>query len=301
MELWKLFLPLVFSAAIALVSVGFQSKIAAKTASWMAVGGACGIGLVGFIGSGLVALQFWAHSSLPNWFAQWCGALGNNHAPVSETVGVTLSVFVIVGVARLAGFTHQHRSAKRTRQKLRSLNNQPVLVANSNEVFAYAVPGATPLTVVSSELLVQLEVNEQAIVLAHEEAHHRHRHDRFLLVGRGVAALFPPARVFTRALEHTLERWADEHAATVVGDRKLVAVTVARTALLANRHVARLPFGALGFSLAGPFSTTQRVKSLLRPPRPVPGWALGVSLVALLSLATQVHHFETLLRALCPM
>jgi hypothetical protein len=133
--------------------------------------------------------------------------------------------------------------------------------------------------------------------LAHEAAHHRYRHDRFLFVGRLATALFAPTRLFARGLEHALERWADDYAAKVVGDRRLVALVVARVSLGSLDH--GVPLGALAFGAAGPFSTTQRVRSLLRPPQTIPVWVPFLATAIVGALLTQLHHFEGTLSSLC--
>jgi hypothetical protein len=79
-----------------------------------------------------------------------------------------------------------------------------------------------------------------------------------------------------RAVDFTLERWADEHAAAVTGDRCLVARTIGHVALLAGARPVRVPSMSLGIitgrarrlslALAGP--VPRRVAALLTgPPR----------------------------------
>jgi predicted Zn-dependent protease len=171
------------------------------------------------------------------------------------------------------------------------------MVHRSPKVFAYAVPGANPLTVVSHGLLAQLDTNERDIVLAHEAAHHVHRHDRYVLIGELAAAIFAPVRFVVRGLEHALERWADEHTAAVIGDRRTVALTVARVALL--RGDCKRPVGVLGFALHSPFSTTRRVRSLLQPPPVAWGWSVLFAGGGVVCLAAQVHHFDGLMQSIC--
>jgi Peptidase family M48 len=285
--------------------VAFQRRIAANRAAQMAVGGAVGIGIVGFLGSVLLSLQFLAHYPASSRLMAWCQMFGSSHHPVSNPVGALAIAFSVAGLVGSTRFVFKHRAARRVHEELRSLIDQPILLDSSKGVFAYTLPGLQPLTVLSAGLVTQLDVDEQAVVLAHEQAHHQYRHDRFLVASRVASALFFPANIFGRAVEHSLERWADEHAADVVGDRKLVAITVARTALLANQseHSSRrvTPFGVLGFTVASPFSTTQRVRSLLRPPQRFPFWAVGLSLGAVVGLLTQLHHFEAVVRSLCRM
>jgi hypothetical protein len=87
-----------------------------------------------------------------------------------------------------------------------------------------------------------------------------------------------------RAVDYTVERWADERAAAVTGDRRLVASTIGQVALLATPRPGRLRAAALGItgtrgitgargtarirpiSLAWAGPVPRRVAALLAPP-----------------------------------
>ena len=76
-------------------------------------------------------------------------------------------------------------------------------------------------------------------------------------------------------MEYTVERWADEHAAVVTGDRRLVAETIGQVALLASpgRPTAAVSLGIIGprtrrVSVAWAGPVPRRVAALLTaPPR----------------------------------
>jgi hypothetical protein len=79
-----------------------------------------------------------------------------------------------------------------------------------------------------------------------------------------------------RSVEYTVERWADEHAAVVTGDRMLVAQTIGQVALLASPGVRQAPSITLGMvgqltqrvSVAWAGPVPRRVAALLTgPPR----------------------------------
>ncbi len=79
-----------------------------------------------------------------------------------------------------------------------------------------------------------------------------------------------------RSVEYTVERWADEHAAAVTGDRRLVAETIGQVALLASpggRRTAGITLGIIGprsrrVSVAWAGPVPRRVAALLTaPPR----------------------------------
>src|SRR5260370_42613099 len=74
----------------------------------------------------------------------------------------------------------------------------------------------------------------RAALLAHEQAHLAGFHYLFTTAARLAATASPLLRPVARAVEYTVERWADERAAAVVGDRRLVAHTIGRAALAAK-------------------------------------------------------------------
>jgi hypothetical protein len=86
------------------------------------------------------------------------------------------------------------------------------------------------------------------------------------------AAANPMLLPLARAVDYTVERWADEHAARVTGDRRLVAATIGRVAMLATP--GRRPAATLGIvrprprrvSVAWAGPVPRRVAALLGPP-----------------------------------
>ena len=151
--------------------------------------------------------------------------------------------------------------------------------------------------VLSSGLIDMLDDAEQGVVLAHEHAHARNRHDRYLLIGQVAAALVPLLRPLAGRLHFSLERCADELAAEHCGDRGFVARTLGKVALHSDTPVGAMSFGGLG--------APARVAALLSPPTtPLRSsatlalWgAIGVTGVL---AAFQLHHLARLVTALCP-
>jgi Zn-dependent protease with chaperone function len=309
MSVSELFFPLMVAGFLAILVVMFQAHLTPSIAARLAAASTISIALVGYFGAVLVAAQFWAHLPLTaNWaenWMHWCEAMNDSHMQVSAWSGVVASVIVVVGVARCIRYLVARRSARARQISLSRMVTGCVAIADDPSVFAYSIPGRKRLTIVSSGLLAALNAREQSVVLAHEEGHYRYRHDRYLHVAKIAALLFAPAALLRQGLEYALERWADEHAGTVVGDREFVAVTVARTSLIASH--ATMPVGVMGFSSVGPFGTTQRVKALLRPPvsslvlGPMQVCALGIATAVAIALATQIHHFDGVIRTLCGM
>jgi Zn-dependent protease with chaperone function len=141
-----------------------------------------------------------------------------------------------------------------------------------------------------------LDPDEQRVVIAHERAHARHRHDRYLLTAELAAAALPPLRAITRRVNFSIERWADEVAARACGDRELVAVTLGKVALHTN------PATVAGFNGLG---VAARMGALLAPPIQTPRRAHLAAMWSSLAVTAafslyQLHHIEQLVTALCP-
>src|SRR5580704_5459998 len=94
-----------------------------------------------------------------------------------------------------------------------------VAVVRSDQAFAVALPGYPGRIVVSSAMFGALDADERRVLLAHERCHLRSGHYLFRWSTRLAAAVFPPARRMVADCDFALERWADERAATAVGDR----------------------------------------------------------------------------------
>jgi hypothetical protein len=105
----------------------------------------------------------------------------------------------------------------------------------------------------------------------------------------------PPLRAMARRVNYSIERWADEVAAQVCGDRALVAVTLRKVALRSN------PTTVAGFAGLG---VAARMGALLAPPIPSLRFPHLVALWSSLAVAAafgvyQLHHMEQLLVGLC--
>jgi hypothetical protein len=95
-------------------------------------------------------------------------------------------------------------------------------------------------------MLDALDARERQALLAHERAHLVCAHHVFVALAALAAATNPLLRPVAAAVVYCTERWADEHAATAVGDRRTVAHTIGKAALL-TRHHPTLP-GALAIA-----------------------------------------------------
>ncbi|WP_026412608.1 M56 family metallopeptidase [Actinomadura oligospora] len=168
-----------------------------------------------------------AADRLPEWM------LFGDDSPVPSMFGVlavAVFVFACVVVGRVV-----RRSVSGTREARRLSRG----VLECDEPVAMAVPGWRDGGVlVSRGLLRRLSGPELAIVFRHEETHLRHAHHRYLLVGALSRAVLPFLRPLDRRLRLAVERWADEETADAVGDRVLVARTIAKVALASTTSAA---------------------------------------------------------------
>lgn len=162
-------------------------------------------------------------------------------------------------------------------------HQQPVgglVVVDSPLPDAFATPQPAGRIVVTTGLLRALTPAERRIVLAHEASHLAHRHAWWIMGADLAAAVNPLLRPTARTVAHGAERWADEDAASDVGDRRCVARTVARVALLRQAALRGQTTGSAGPAATGG-NVPDRVRALLAPPPPRRP-AVVASLVALL-------------------
>lgn len=237
----------------------------------------------------LVALAFLTHVPVIGIGVEWCAQAMGLHGSVPPWLGLPTVAVLVVGCWRAGRLM-------RDRRALRCDHGSPMYLVDSDDAFAATLPGAAGRIVVSTALWSALDDRERQVVLAHERAHARYRHDRFVLVAELVAALLPPLRWLSSRLTFTVERWADEVAARQCGDRELVALTLGKVALASSTAG---PMNFAGVGVAG------RMRELLEPPRRRPRRCQVLALWALLTaagVATLIHwhHLEHLALVLCP-
>lgn len=168
-----------------------------------------------------------------------------------------------------------------------------LIVVDDDEPDAYALPGLRGRVIISTAMLRALPADERRVLLAHEDAHLRHRHHLWLQAADLAAAADPLLRPAARAVRAAVERWADEVAAAEVGDRVLAARALARAGLA--RAAARRNAPALGAALAGADgAVADRARALLAGPprrrRALTGAVAALTLVTVIAaLVTSVE------------
>ncbi|MDP9947717.1 MULTISPECIES: M56 family metallopeptidase [Streptomyces] len=181
------------------------------------------------------------------------------------------SIVALVVVAAACGYTvHRHyRFRARAHRALAGLRGDGGVAVLPDDVpYAYALPGSPGRVMVSTAMLASLEPAEHRALFAHERAHLAGHHHRLLLATRLAGCVNPLLWPLLAALVYSTERWADEEAARVTGDRRLTARAVGKAALVARPVPGGPAFAS--FAAAGP--VPRRVAALLGPVPPDRGW-----------------------------
>jgi len=282
--------PLVAALALALVVTTLHRRLPPAVAARVVAVTTLVVAAAALPTLWILSLGFMAHLPFLGRGLAWCTEVFGVHRQLPWWVGVPATAFVAVGTVRAARVVRSYR-------RLRHDQPGSIEIAGHDHPFAVTLPGRGGHIVLSSALLDLLDDTEQHVVVAHEEAHARHRHDRYLLVAQLCVAAIPMLRPLTSRLQFSIERWADEAAVDACGDRQLVALTLGKVAL----H-GFTPAGVLGFAGLG---VPARVAALLGPP---PGPArtpvlavtwFAIALTGALA-AVQLHHLASAITALCP-
>lgn len=280
MTAWLAWLPvaaLLSAVAGAILATGLTPKRAAQALVALETAGA-GALLVPVLGNALA----WAtdHGVVTDW-----GGWDSSRLPpdVQAFGGPVAVVLIVVGAARVTLYLRTEHMVTR-----RIPRGHALLILDDPEPVAFAAHVDDGVVVVSQGLLDSLDADEQRAVLAHEQAHLRCRHDRYLRAAAVASAAVPIFGRLTGAVRAAIERWADEEAARTVGDRTVVA----RAVLAAAVATSPPPMPGVSGSVEG------RVSALLAQPRPMGRVAVGcialavtVTLAALTSQSAQLLGF----------
>jgi Peptidase family M48 len=275
--MWALYLPLVIPALAGGASRWVAARLEPRQATWLLTGAA--VALAACSTAALALLVAYAAARIPA-----LAALGDysQHVvrrgdPISALTGAVAALALAgAAVAVAVIFRNRARALAQSYRRAAGLRaDDTVVVVPGPAIEAYALPGRPGRIIISGCLLDQLDAGGQAALLAHEQAHLSGRHHLFAAAARLAAAANPMLLPLARSVEYTVERWADEHAATVTGSRRLVAETIGRVALLASPRrrapsvslaMTGTPTRRISVAWAGP--VPRRVAALLTaPPR----------------------------------
>ncbi|MFE5719621.1 M56 family metallopeptidase [Streptomyces erythrochromogenes] len=221
--------------------------------------------------------------------------------PVACAAGAAMAVQLVLLVRRW--FRHRSLLKRAWLAAEEGATDGDLLVLADSDVDAFALPGyrgRPGRVVVTSGMLRTLKDGERDVLLAHERAHLEGRHHLLSAVVDLAAVVHPAVRSLRQSLDFHLERWADETAAAVVGDRRAAAAAIARAALAASSRSRTVGYPLLS-ATSGP--VPQRVAELLLPEPSAPqggirqagaagmGMIVAVVAVGTLALAYGLHEY----------
>ncbi len=257
-RVWLLYLPLVIPALAGAAARPLAARLEPRLATWLLT--STTVALAGCSTAALALLAGFAAARAPALAAlgDYSQSVVRRVDPISASTGAAAAL-ALVGAAVGVTVIFRRRAlalAESYRRAAGLAVRGGIVVMPGPDIEAYALPGRPGRIVVSRRLLDRLDQGSRAALIAHEQAHLAGRHHLFASVARLAAAANPMLLPVARSVEYTVERWADEHAAAVTGDRRLVAETIGQVALLAD---ARRPAPGLALGMLGQFARIAQI------------------------------------------
>lgn len=283
----SVYLPVLLSALCAALSPFLVRQLHPAAAARALAAGAAALAAASTVSLALLACTLAGYAPFVAEHGHWSSNALERHDPVPALVSAVAIGALLIGIAALRGTLLRRswgiRSAQAICRECHPGGSELLVLADATPR-AFAVPGRPGHIVASAGMLQLLDPSERRVMLAHERCHLRHHHHRWQLLADVAAALNPMLRLVRRDIAYALERWADEAAAEVVGDRDLTARSLARAALAsvsASGCAAGLAFERL--------EVTRRVAALQRErPRPRPLLACAPVLGSALAAAAVI-------------
>ena len=300
------YLPLLIPALASAAARPLSARLEPRQATWLLTAATVALAVCSVAALALLAASAAARIPFLAALGDYSPRIIRRGDPVPAVTGVAAAV-LLTGAAVAVTVLTRRRAQALARSYWRTAGvraGDGIVVVPGPDIEAYALPGWPGRIVVSGRLLAVLDDRGRAALLAHEQAHLDGHHHLFITVAHLAAAANPLLLPLARTVDYTVERWADEQAAAVTGDRRLVATTIGRVALLAAARPRRTPAAALGVtgrsslrvSVAWAGPVPRRVAALLAAPprRHVVLLAAAVVIVALagasaLQAATDLH------------
>jgi Zn-dependent protease with chaperone function len=239
-------------------------RLPPRHATWVITAGAVASALSAVVVLAMLAVALVGQLPPLAHEGRWSGAVLRHRELTEPGVGAAATVAVFSMVVSLAiAATRQLQTLRTAQRATRAASTGGALVVlRDGPADAVAVPGRPGRIVIGESLFHTLTAPERRALVAHEQAHLRHRHHWHRAAVFLAAAANPLLLPLRAEIVQATERWADEDAATAVGDRRRVAETLARAALIARRPAAATPPAAAAHAV--PY----RVASLLGRPAP---------------------------------
>jgi Zn-dependent protease with chaperone function len=281
------YLPLVIPVLAALAARPLADRLPPVAATWLLVGSSLALAAASSAVLGLLAMTALVRVPFVDTVANMSVQVISRDDPASLPVAVLAGALLAVAAAaacralwrRGVAIVHAARQARRLP------GSGQVVVTDDSAADAYTLPGWPCRIVITTGMLRALTDPERQVLLAHERAHAGGSHYLFTSAARLAAAANPLLRPVAAEVGYTVERWADERAATATGDRPLTARAIARAAMATTAAPPERvgPGTALGLvplvpgharepgeskrpSLRGAGPVPRRVAALLGPP-----------------------------------
>jgi Zn-dependent protease with chaperone function len=267
------YIPIIIPALAALVARPLADRLPPAAATWLLAGSALALatassavlGLLGLTALGRVAVL----DSLSNLSAQIMVRNDPSSLPVAVIAGGLLAAAAVAAGRALYRCARAIVAAGRQAQRLPGAAQ--VVVTEDTAADAYTLPGLPCRIVITAGMLRALSHPEREVLLAHERTHAGWAHFLFTSVARLAATANPLLRPVAAEVGYTVERWADEHAARVTGDRPLAARAVARAAIATSASPPARDTGARGTGARGAaVSSLGLIGGEMRKAGPVP-------------------------------
>ncbi|SDP19712.1 Peptidase family M48 [Nakamurella panacisegetis] len=244
----------------------------------------------------------------------WSASIIRTEVPIPGWLGALAALAVVVlmarGAVRTVSIVMALVRADRLCRDIRA-DGGPVVVVDDESADAYTVAGIRGCVVISQRLLTRLTADERRVLTAHELSHLTKRHHLYVHLADIAAAGNPLLAPVSAAVRLGVERWADEDAATGIGDRRVTGRALARVALLRSEMSRAIAVPTVGPLLVrvpvlgvGALLVASRVQALLQPkPRPYPGRAAAFLLLSVLVLLVGVaslNHIHDAIEGAAP-
>src|SRR6516164_2192710 len=227
------YLPLVIPALAALAARPLANRLPPVAATWLLAGSSLALAAASSAVLGLLALSALVRIPLVASVANMSVGAINRSDTVSVPVAIVAGGLLAAAAAAATRALWRRGTAivEAGRQASQLPGSGQVVVTEDDAADAYTLPGWPCRIVITSGMLRALSAPERQVLLAHERAHAGGSHYLFTSAARLAAAANPLLRPVAAQVGYTVERWADEHAATAAGDRPLTARAIARAAM----------------------------------------------------------------------
>ena len=241
--MWLLYLPLVIPALAGAAARPLAARLEPRHATWLLTTAAVALAACSLAALALLAAYAAARAPFLAAAGDYSQQVMRRGTPIPAAAGVAAALALTgAAVAVTVMFRNRARALAESYRRAAGLHAEDgIVVVPGPAIEAYALPGRPGRIVVSGRLLDCLDDRRRAALIAHEQAHLARRHHLFTTVARLAAAANPLLVPVARSVDYTVERWADEHAAAVTSDRRLVAETIGQVALLAGPRAGPAP------------------------------------------------------------